>query len=48
MAELNARKAIRRTQVPDDLVGALLFLLSDASAYITGQTLNVDDGFVMH
>lgn len=29
----------------DDLVGALLFLLSDESRYITGQNLLVDDGF---
>ena len=48
MAALNARKALNRTQVPEDLVGAVLFLLSPASDYITGQTLNVDGGFVMH
>ena len=48
MAALNERKALKRTQMPDDLVGALLFLLSDASAYITGQTINVDGGAMMH
>lgn len=48
MAALNQRKCIKRTQVPTDLVGAVLFLVSDASAYITGQTLNVDGGFLMH
>jgi NAD(P)-dependent dehydrogenase (short-subunit alcohol dehydrogenase family) len=34
--------------MPEDLVGVLLFLLSDASSYITGQTINVDGGAMMH
>jgi 3-oxoacyl-[acyl-carrier protein] reductase len=45
---LNSRKALKRTQIPEDLVGVLLFLLSDASSYITGQTINVDGGAMMH
>jgi 3-oxoacyl-[acyl-carrier protein] reductase len=40
-------RAIARPQVPDDLVGAVLFLLSGASAFITGQTLVVDGGKTM-
>jgi len=32
---------------PEDLVGILLFLLSDASAWMTGQVVNVDGGQVM-
>jgi 3-oxoacyl-[acyl-carrier protein] reductase len=40
---------VRRTPVgrlgrPEDVVGPLLFLLSDAAAFVTGQTLAVDGG----
>lgn len=39
-------RALARPQHPEDLVGAVRFLMSDAAAYITGQTLLVDGGFV--
>jgi len=39
-------QAIKRTQLPADLVGALSFLASDEAAFITGQTLVVDGGWV--
>jgi gluconate 5-dehydrogenase len=34
-----------RNSVPEDLVGAAVFLASPAAAYVTGQTLSVDGGF---
>jgi 3-oxoacyl-[acyl-carrier protein] reductase len=43
-----AGRAIERVQVPADLVGAVMFLSSAASDFMTGQTVNVDGGKSMH
>ncbi len=45
-AAVAAMQAIKRVEVPDDLVGAVSFLTSDDAAFMTGQTLNVDGGRV--
>ena len=37
-----------RWQTPDDVAAAAIFLASDRARNITGQTLNVDGGWVMH
>ena len=41
-------RAMPRAQYPDDVVGAALFLLSDAASFVTGQLLPVNGGFVLH
>lgn len=42
------QRAIQREQFADDLVGTIAFLCSADAAFITGQTINVDGGAVMH
>jgi 3-oxoacyl-[acyl-carrier protein] reductase len=39
-----AMQCIPRPEIPEDLVGAVLFLASDASAFVTGQSINLDGG----
>jgi len=46
-ANVRARM-LQRAAVPTDLVGTLVFLASDDSDFITGQTIAVDGGAVVH
>lgn len=42
---LAQQQAIKRTQLPEDIVGPLAFLASDDAGFVTGQTLLVDGGW---
>ena len=37
-------RSLKRIQVPQDVIGAMLFLASPLSDFVTGQTVNVDGG----
>jgi 3-oxoacyl-[acyl-carrier protein] reductase len=47
LKQILSQMPLSRAGTPDDLVGACLFLLSDAAAWVTGQVLNVDGGQIM-
>jgi p-cumic alcohol dehydrogenase len=44
---VKAGQTIQRNLMPSDLVGAVMWLVSDASGFVTGQTIAVDGGTVM-
>ncbi len=44
---IKAGQTIQRNLVPADLAGTVIWLVSDASAFVTGQTIAVDGGTVM-
>jgi 3-oxoacyl-[acyl-carrier protein] reductase len=41
-------QALQRRGRPADISNILMFLASDASSFITGQTINIDGGWVMN
>ena len=41
------RTPMRRVAQPDEIVGPVVFLLSDESSFVTGATLAVDGGYTM-
>ncbi len=47
--EINvAQHSLKRRQQPEDLLGVVMFLSSEESDYITGQTIVVDGGNILH
>ena len=44
--EIEKRTILGRWGEPNDLVGSIVFLLSSASSYITGQDIYVDGGYL--
>ncbi len=43
-----AARTIQRDQVPEDVVGAVVFLCSEAADFVTGQTMVIDGGQYFH
>jgi NAD(P)-dependent dehydrogenase (short-subunit alcohol dehydrogenase family) len=41
-------RMLKRAEVPEDIVGTLIFLASDDSNFVTGQTILVDGGGSVH
>ncbi|CUR57860.1 conserved hypothetical protein [metagenome] len=46
-AEVSAAYPLKRLGVPEDVSGAVAFLLSDEAAWVTGQTLTLDGGLLL-
>jgi 3-oxoacyl-[acyl-carrier protein] reductase len=44
---IKSGQTIQRNLMPADLVGTVMWLISDASGFVTGQTIAVDGGTVM-
>jgi NAD(P)-dependent dehydrogenase (short-subunit alcohol dehydrogenase family) len=45
MAKIRSRTPLARPGNPDELDGVVLFLVSSASSYMTGQVVVVDGGY---
>ena len=43
-----SRRVLKRVERPEDVVGTALYLVSDLSAFVTGQVILVNGGAVFH
>ena len=48
LADRRKRRCFQRDQYPQDLVGTVIFLASNDSDFMTGQSIGVDGGMNMH
>jgi 2-hydroxycyclohexanecarboxyl-CoA dehydrogenase len=46
--KIRAMLPLGKWQTPESIADMIVFLSSDRAAHVTGQTINVDGGFVMH
>ena len=47
VASIASMTPMRRMGIPDDLQGLAVFLASNASAFLTGQTIIIDGGYTL-
>ncbi len=47
-AYLNDVQSVKRRGLPEDIAEAVVYLASERSSFVSGQTINVDGGWAMH
>jgi len=48
VTQRRSQRILDRAELPDDLLGTLIYLSSPASEFVTGQTIVVDGGSYLH